>query len=48
MNYYKETVVRRLNSREKFNRYADDKPFKALFYCVSSSIIVTLILMGIV
>ena len=48
MNYYKESVIRRVSSMEKLNRYADDKPFKALFYCVSSSVIVTLILMGIV
>ena len=48
MNYYKETIVRRVSSMERLNRYADDKPFKALFYCVSSSVIVTLILMSIV
>ena len=48
MNYYKETIVRRVSSMEKLNRYADDKPFKALFYCVSSSVIVTLILMSVV
>ena len=48
MNYYKETIIRRVSSMEKFNKYANDKPFKALFYCVSSSIIVTLILIGIV
>ena len=46
MNYYKETVVRRLNSMEKFNRYADRHPFKTISYLIS--IIVTLIVIGII